>query len=69
MDPASNPLKRNVLADHLREVIDSLEQKGDQIAALYDAIKLRKGAQSVMNDVRLNNAKDHGPRASTRVRV
>ena len=27
MDPMSNVVKRNVLADHLREVIDILEQK------------------------------------------
>lgn len=27
MDPVSNVVKRNVLADHLREVIDILEQK------------------------------------------
>lgn len=27
MDPASNVVKRNVLAQHLREVIDILEQK------------------------------------------
>lgn len=27
MDPSSNVVKRNVLADHLREVIDILEQK------------------------------------------
>ena len=30
--------KRNVLAEHLREVIDILEQKGDQIASLYDLL-------------------------------
>ncbi|KAI0051082.1 hypothetical protein FA95DRAFT_1485994 [Auriscalpium vulgare] len=38
MDPASNVAKRNVLAQHLREVIDILEQKGDQIASLYDLL-------------------------------
>ena len=27
MDPASNVLKRNVLAEHLKEVVDTLEQK------------------------------------------
>lgn len=27
VDAASNPAKRNVLADHLRDVIDLLEQK------------------------------------------
>ena len=27
MDPASNVVKRNVLAEHLREVIDALEQR------------------------------------------
>ncbi|KAH9042264.1 hypothetical protein EDB85DRAFT_1918825 [Lactarius pseudohatsudake] len=38
MDPASNVVKRNVLAQHLREVIDVLEQRGDQIASLYDLL-------------------------------
>ena len=38
IDAASNVAKRNVLADHLREVIDTLEQKGDQIASLYDLL-------------------------------
>ncbi|KAI0317641.1 hypothetical protein OF83DRAFT_1120269 [Amylostereum chailletii] len=38
MDPASNVVKRNVLAEHLREVIDVLEQRGDQIASLYDLL-------------------------------
>lgn len=55
MDPASNALKRNVLADHLREVIDTLESKGDQIAALYDVLRLRKGAHQVVDGVRLEH--------------
>ncbi|KAI0031183.1 hypothetical protein K488DRAFT_87075 [Vararia minispora EC-137] len=38
MDPVSNVVKRNVLAEHLREVIDVLEQRGDQIASLYDLL-------------------------------
>jgi hypothetical protein len=38
MDAASNVAKRNVLADHLRDVIDTLEQKGDQIASLYELL-------------------------------
>ncbi|KAI0086584.1 hypothetical protein BDY19DRAFT_960654 [Irpex rosettiformis] len=38
IDPVSNVAKRNVLAEHLREVIDILEQKGDQIASLYDLL-------------------------------
>ncbi|KAH9065544.1 hypothetical protein EDB87DRAFT_1596529 [Lactarius vividus] len=38
MDAASNVVKRNVLAQHLREVIDVLEQRGDQIASLYDLL-------------------------------
>ena len=53
MDPASKVLKRNVLADHLREIIDILEKKGDEIAALYDALKLRKGVREVVEGVRL----------------
>ncbi|KZP31422.1 hypothetical protein FIBSPDRAFT_849381 [Athelia psychrophila] len=41
MDAASNVSKRNVLADHLREVVDVLEQKGDQIASLYDLLSFQ----------------------------
>ncbi|KAJ3715531.1 hypothetical protein C8R42DRAFT_681168 [Lentinula raphanica] len=38
MDPVSDVPRRNVLARHLREVVDILEQKGDQIASLYDLL-------------------------------
>ncbi|KAH7336839.1 hypothetical protein B0J17DRAFT_665045 [Rhizoctonia solani] len=38
--PASNVAKRNVLAEHLKEVIDTLEKRGDQIASLYDLISV-----------------------------
>ncbi|KAL0066156.1 hypothetical protein AAF712_006781 [Marasmius tenuissimus] len=38
MDPISDVPKRNLLAQHLREVVDILEQKGDQIASLYDLL-------------------------------
>jgi hypothetical protein len=39
IDAASNSAKRNVLAAHLKEVIDTLEQKGDQIASLYELLR------------------------------
>ncbi|KAG8961617.1 hypothetical protein FRC03_005169 [Tulasnella sp. 419] len=38
MDPASNVAKRNVLAEHLKEVIDVMEHKGDQVASLYETL-------------------------------
>ncbi|KAF8895141.1 hypothetical protein BD779DRAFT_1797040 [Infundibulicybe gibba] len=41
MDAASNVRKRNLLAQHLREVVDILEQKGDQIASLYDLLSFK----------------------------
>ncbi|KAI0345710.1 hypothetical protein BDW22DRAFT_1353291 [Trametopsis cervina] len=41
IDAVSNVAKRNVLAEHLREVIDILEQKGDQIASLYDLLTFK----------------------------
>ncbi|KAF8333529.1 uncharacterized protein EI90DRAFT_3121870 [Cantharellus anzutake] len=41
MDPATNVLKRNVLAEHLKQIIDSLEIKGDQIAAFYELLAFR----------------------------
>ncbi|EGN98104.1 hypothetical protein SERLA73DRAFT_182971, partial [Serpula lacrymans var. lacrymans S7.3] len=41
MDAVSNVPKRNTLAEHLREVIDILERKGDQIASLYDLLAFK----------------------------
>ncbi|KAI0078207.1 hypothetical protein K474DRAFT_1697183 [Panus rudis PR-1116 ss-1] len=41
IDAASNVAKRNVIAEHLRDVIDELERKGDQIASLYDLLSFR----------------------------
>ncbi|KAG6836257.1 hypothetical protein H0H93_009733 [Arthromyces matolae] len=41
MDPVSDVKRRNLLAKHLREVVDILEQKGDQIAALYDLLTFK----------------------------
>lgn len=67
MDPASNPLKRNVLAEHLREVINNLESKGDQIAALYDVLKLRKGAHQVVDGVRLERERDTRGKGRARI--
>ncbi|KAG8795004.1 hypothetical protein FRC12_019087 [Ceratobasidium sp. 428] len=37
--PASNVAKRKVLVERLKEVIDTLEKKGDQIASLYDLLQ------------------------------
>ncbi|KAI0629912.1 hypothetical protein C8Q77DRAFT_1065021 [Trametes polyzona] len=61
MDPVSNVVKRNVLADHLREVIDILEQKGNQIASLYDLLtfKDKPVSESVVPE---NAAKSAGRR-------
>ncbi|KAG6844374.1 hypothetical protein H0H87_007366 [Tephrocybe sp. NHM501043] len=41
MDPVSDVQRRNLLAKHLHEVVDVLEQKGDQIAALYDLLTFK----------------------------
>ncbi|KAJ7069924.1 hypothetical protein C8F01DRAFT_537008 [Mycena amicta] len=41
MDAASDVPKRNLLAKHLREVVDVLEQKGDQIASLYSCLTFK----------------------------
>ncbi|KAJ4481947.1 hypothetical protein J3R30DRAFT_3285901 [Lentinula aciculospora] len=41
MDPVSDVPRRNLLAQHLREVVDILEQKGDQIASLYDLLAFK----------------------------
>nr|XP_018267304.1 uncharacterized protein I303_01289 [Kwoniella dejecticola CBS 10117]OBR89462.1 hypothetical protein I303_01289 [Kwoniella dejecticola CBS 10117] len=39
LDPASISSKRHVLAEHLKEVIDVLEQKADQIGDLYELLE------------------------------
>ncbi|KAH8104479.1 hypothetical protein BXZ70DRAFT_1075478 [Cristinia sonorae] len=44
IDAASNVAKRNVLAQHVREIIDILEQKGDQIASLYELLSFEDKA-------------------------
>ncbi|KAJ7857636.1 hypothetical protein B0H14DRAFT_3108118 [Mycena olivaceomarginata] len=41
MDAVSDVPRRNMLAKHLREVVDILEQKGDQIASLYDCLTFK----------------------------
>ncbi|KAK7048224.1 AAA family ATPase [Favolaschia claudopus] len=41
MDAVSDVPKRNLLAKHLREVVDILEQKGDQIASLYECLTFK----------------------------
>ncbi|KAJ7043943.1 hypothetical protein C8F04DRAFT_1361591 [Mycena alexandri] len=41
MDAVSDVPKRNMLAKHLREVVDILEQKGDQIASLYECLTFK----------------------------
>ncbi|TFK23421.1 hypothetical protein FA15DRAFT_620875 [Coprinopsis marcescibilis] len=41
MDAASDVPRRNMLAKHLREVVDILEQKGDQIASLYELLSFK----------------------------
>ncbi|KDR82315.1 hypothetical protein GALMADRAFT_816004 [Galerina marginata CBS 339.88] len=41
MDAVSDVPRRNTLARHLREVVDILEQKGDQIASLYDLLEFK----------------------------
>ncbi|KAF4569937.1 hypothetical protein EYR40_008916 [Pleurotus pulmonarius] len=41
MDPVSNVRKRNLLAQHLHEVVDTMEQKGDQIAKLYSLLTFK----------------------------
>ncbi|KIY46586.1 hypothetical protein FISHEDRAFT_75505 [Fistulina hepatica ATCC 64428] len=44
MDAVSDVRRRNILAQHLREVVDILEQKGDQVASLYDLLTFRDKA-------------------------
>ncbi|TEB30524.1 hypothetical protein FA13DRAFT_1733395 [Coprinellus micaceus] len=41
MDSVSDVPRRNMLAKHLKEVVDILEQKGDQIASLSDLLAFK----------------------------
>ncbi|KAG8907716.1 hypothetical protein FRB99_002512 [Tulasnella sp. 403] len=41
MDAVSNVAKRNVLAEHLHEIIEALERTGDQIASLYGLLHFK----------------------------
>ncbi|EJC97962.1 uncharacterized protein FOMMEDRAFT_143465 [Fomitiporia mediterranea MF3/22] len=68
IDAASNVAKRNVLAEHLREVIDTLEQKGDQIASLYDllAFKDKPVSESVVPDRPRTRRSPRSPRSPRR---
>ncbi|RXK35042.1 hypothetical protein M231_07695 [Tremella mesenterica] len=52
LDPASHIAKRHVLADHLREVIDTLEHKADQISALYELLSVHDLPSSHSHDER-----------------
>ncbi|OBZ71751.1 hypothetical protein A0H81_08633 [Grifola frondosa] len=63
MDAVSNVAKRNVLADHLRDVIDILEQKGDQIASLYDLLTFK---DKPAEEAAMPHNNDHSPPARTR---
>lgn len=38
MDASSNVTKRNILADHLREVVDILEQKARFLLSFFETI-------------------------------
>ncbi|PFH53357.1 hypothetical protein AMATHDRAFT_1416 [Amanita thiersii Skay4041] len=41
MNATSDVRRRNILAQHLKEVVDILEQKGDQIASLYETLSFK----------------------------
>lgn len=70
MDAASNVVKRNVLAQHLREVIDVLEQRGDQIASLYDLLTFedKPVARSVVPEKECSKHHHAAPKCSERTR-
>ncbi|RXW21076.1 hypothetical protein EST38_g4784 [Candolleomyces aberdarensis] len=46
MDPVSDVPRRNMLAKHLREVVDVLERKGDQIASLSDLLAFKDNSKA-----------------------
>ncbi|KAF8648981.1 hypothetical protein AX16_006095 [Volvariella volvacea WC 439] len=52
MDPVSDVRRRNVLAQHIKEVIDILEQKANQIAALTKLLKYQDQAPPSWNNVK-----------------
>ncbi|KIM35865.1 hypothetical protein M413DRAFT_32104 [Hebeloma cylindrosporum] len=61
MDAVSDVPRRNLLARHLREVVDILELKGDQIASLYDLLQFkdRPNSESI-----IPNKSHHPPAAA-----
>ncbi|KAH7103404.1 hypothetical protein BKA62DRAFT_696830 [Auriculariales sp. MPI-PUGE-AT-0066] len=42
MNPTSDAIKRNLIADQLVEVVELLRNKGNRIAAMYDALQMRE---------------------------
>ncbi|KAH7906510.1 hypothetical protein BJ138DRAFT_1094012 [Hygrophoropsis aurantiaca] len=50
MDSATAATKRNVVAQHLRDVIEVMERKSNQIASLYDLLKFEDKPVPVPSD-------------------
>ncbi|KAF9561056.1 hypothetical protein CPC08DRAFT_446461 [Agrocybe pediades] len=71
MDAASDVPRRNLLARHLREVVDVLEQKGDQIASLYDLLQFKDKelSQSVVPEYRGTTSSNNHNHNNARVRT
>ncbi|THV03823.1 hypothetical protein K435DRAFT_747317 [Dendrothele bispora CBS 962.96] len=66
MDPVSDVPKRNFLARHLREVVDILEQKGDQIASLYDLLKFQDKPETEKPSGQRTRSQPSNPAAALR---
>ncbi|CAD6565637.1 MAG: hypothetical protein TREMPRED_001621 [Tremellales sp. Tagirdzhanova-0007] len=60
-DAASAVVKRKVLAQHLREVIDTLEQKADQIASLYELLRFKDKTDPQIGDSHVRDVKKSVP--------
>ncbi|WWC86246.1 uncharacterized protein L201_001119 [Kwoniella dendrophila CBS 6074] len=61
LDPASISSKRHVLADHLKEVIDILENKADQIGDLYELLSFQnKPLTNSQEQQQRNNSSNSG---------
>ncbi|KAG1743245.1 uncharacterized protein EDB91DRAFT_1126491 [Suillus paluster] len=47
MDSMAQAARRRIVADHLRDIIDLIERKGDQIQSLYDLLKFEDKPSSL----------------------
>lgn len=58
LDVACSTEKRQVLAEHLKEVIDSMERKAEQVSALYSLMTVEDRADDLLPQPPARSAND-----------